>query len=195
MSIIDSVAALEACYPEPAVPSSIAKQVGRLTPHYRALIEASTFVVLATSGPDGLDNSPRGDGPGFVRIIDDETLVMPDRRGDNRLRSLRNILADPRVALLFLIPNVGVTLRVNGRAVISADPELLASFGHRDAPATALIIMVESASFQGARSAIKAGLWNPVTWGNPEHLPSRQEMLDAFSAAQTLEKERVLERA
>ena len=194
MSVIDSIEALEALYPGPAVPASIIKEVDRLTPHYRALIEASPFAVLATSGLNGLDNSPRGDGPGFVRIIDDTTLVMPDRRGNNRLDSLRNILVDPRVALLFLIPNSGTTLRVNGRAVISADPELLASFGTRDAPATALIIMVESAYFQCPRSVLKAGLWNPVTWGNPEHLPSQMDMLEALGRAAT-QAARVLEHA
>ena len=183
MSIIDSIAALEACYPGPKPAASIVKEVSCLTPHYRALIEASPFVVLATCGEEGLDNSPRGDGAGFVRIVDDATLVLPDRRGNNRLDSLRNILFDPRVALLFLIPNSGTTLRVNGRAVISVDPDLLASFGVRDAPATVLIITVESAYFQCPRSVLKAGLWNPVTWGNPEHLPSQMDMLEAFSAA------------
>jgi PPOX class probable FMN-dependent enzyme len=191
MSLIDSVASLEACYPEQADPASIVKEVGRLTPHYRALIEASPFVVLATSGPDGLDASPRGDGPGFVRVVDDTTLVLPDRRGANRLDSLRNILSDPRVALLFPIPNSGTTLRVNGHGVISADPELLAGFGTRDAPATALIVMVESAYFQCPRSVLKSGLWSPVTWGNPEHLPSVTEMLE--SAAAVDDADRVLE--
>jgi PPOX class probable FMN-dependent enzyme len=185
MSVIDSIAALEASYPAPAVPTSIVNEVERLTPHYRALIEASPFVVLATSGPDGLDGSPRGDGPGFVRIVDDETLILPNRRGADRLDSLRNIVSDPRVALLFLIPNSGTTLRVNGRAVISADPELLASFGTRDPPVTALIIMVEIAYFQCPRSVFKAGLWNPVTWGNPDQLPSQMEMLEALYAGRS----------
>ena len=193
MSIIDSVAALEACYPGPKPPAAIVKEVARLTPHYRALIHASPFVVLATCGKDGLDNSPRGDGAGFVRIVDDATLVLPDRRGNNRLDSLRNILFDPRVALLFLIPNSGTTLRVNGRAVISVDADLLASFGARDAPATVLVITVESAYFQCPRSVLKAGLWSPVTWGNPEHLPSQMDMLEAFSRAKT--PERALEAA
>ena len=193
MSTIDSIAALEACYPAPPAPASIVKEVSCLTPHYRALIEASPFVVLATRGPDGLDNSPRGDGPGFVRIVDDATLVLPDRRGNNRLDSLRNILFDPRVALLFLIPNSGTTLRVNGRALISADPELLDSFGVRDAPATALIITIEAAYFQCPRSVLRAGLWNPVAWGNPEHLPSQMEMLEALDGIKRTA--RVLEHA
>src|SRR6266481_2969910 len=97
-------------------------------PHYRAFIEAAPFFALATTGPDGLDCSPRGDAPGFVRIHDEKTLLVPDRRGNNRIDSLRNILSDPRVALLFLIPGCGETIRVNGRAAISTDPGLCASF-------------------------------------------------------------------
>ena len=182
MSVITSVAALEACYPEPAVSVAFVESVDRLTPQYRALIEASPFVVMATSGPDGLDCSPRGGGPGFVRIMDDATLILPDRRGAGRLDSLRNLIFDPCVALLFLIPASGATLRVDGRVVISADAELLASFGPRDAPATALIVTVEAAYFQYPRAVLKSGLWNPVTWGNPEHLPSPMEMLDAIGA-------------
>jgi PPOX class probable FMN-dependent enzyme len=191
MPIIDSLEALEACYAAPAVAASVVKELDHLTPHYRDLIEASPFVVLATCGPDGLDNAPCGGGPGFVRIVDDRTLVLPDRRGADRLDSLRNILFDPRVALLFLIPNAGTTLRVNGRAAISADPELLASFGTRDAPTTALIITVETVYFQSPRSVIKAGLWNPVTWGNPDHLPSQADMLEALSEVKARERELV----
>ena len=101
------------------------KEVDRITPHYRAYIEASPFVALATAGPEGLDCSPRGDRPGFVRVHDEKTLMMPDRRGNNRIDSLRNIVRDPRVALLFLIPGVGNTLRVNGRAQLSVEPALL----------------------------------------------------------------------
>jgi PPOX class probable FMN-dependent enzyme len=182
MSVITSVAALEACYPETAVSAALVEDVDRLTPQYRALIEASPFVVMATSGPDGMDCSPRGGGPGFVRIMDDTTLILPDRRGVDRLDSLRNLIFDPRVALLFLIPASGATLRVDGRALISADPDLLASFGPRDAPATALIVTVEAAYFQYPCAVLKAGLWNPVTWGNPDHLPSPMEMLEALRA-------------
>lgn len=185
MSIIDSIAALEARYPGSSAHDVIVTEVGELIPHYRTLIETSSFVVLATSGPGGLDISTWGDGPGFVRIVDDKTLNMPDRRGDAQLDSLRNILLDPRVALLFLIPNASVALRVDGRAVISADPDLLASFGPRNPPATALIITVQTAYFEFPRSVLKAGLWNPVTWGNPEHLPSRADMLEACNVART----------
>src|SRR3712207_5840903 len=114
MTIIRTVEELEALYRQP-VGASTVKEVDRITPHYRLLIEASPFFVLATSGPEGLDCSPRGDRPGFVRVADERTLMLPDRRCNNRLDSLRNIVRDPRAALLFLIPGSGTTLRANGR--------------------------------------------------------------------------------
>src|SRR5438128_6151905 len=125
--IVTSVEALERIYGEPYGPS-IAKEADRITPQYGAFIEAAPFFALATAGPGGLDCSPRGDAPGFVRIHDEKTLLVPDRRGNNRIDSLRNILQDPRVALLFLIPGCGETIRVNGRAAISTDPELAQGF-------------------------------------------------------------------
>src|SRR3712207_9505259 len=112
MPVIRSVEELEALYGKP-VEASIVKEVDRITPHYRSLIEASPFFVLATAGPEGLDCSPRGDRPGFVRIADERTLMLPDRRGNNRVDSLRNIVRDPRAALLFLIPGSGTTLLAN----------------------------------------------------------------------------------
>src|SRR5690242_1134767 len=131
MSVIETVEQLEAIYGFPNDASTV-KVADRVTPAYRKLIESSPFAALATSGPEGLDCSPRGDLPGFVRIHDEKTLMMPDRRGNNRIDSLRNIVRDPRVALLFLIPGSGTTLRVNGRVELSIDDDLLASsLGHR----------------------------------------------------------------
>src|SRR4030095_12161321 len=127
MTIISTIEQLEAIYGFPNDASTV-KVADRVTPPYRVLIEKSPFVALASCGREGLDCSPRGDLAGFVRIHDDRTLMMPDRRGNNRVDSLRNIVRDPRVALLFLIPGSGTTLRVNGRAFLSVDPELLASF-------------------------------------------------------------------
>src|SRR5260370_33119066 len=127
MSVIATVEQLEAIYGQPNDASTV-KVADRITPTYRVLIEASPFAALATSGPEGLDCSPRGDLPGFVRIHDHKTLMMPDRRGNNRIDSLRNIVRDPRIALLFLIPGSGSTLRVNGRAQVLVHPDLLASF-------------------------------------------------------------------
>src|SRR4029434_7610969 len=119
--------ALVALYGEPYGPSTV-KETDRVPAHYRAFIEAAPFFALATAGADGLDCSPRGDAPGFVRVHDEKTLLVPDRRGNNRIDSLRNIVQDPRVALLFLIPGCGETIRVNGRAAISTDPELAQGF-------------------------------------------------------------------
>src|SRR5712691_12226472 len=127
MTVISTIEQLEAIYGFPNDASTV-KVADRVTPPYRILIEKSPFAALATAGPEGLDCSPRGDLAGFVRIYDDKTLMMPDRRGNNRIDSLRNIVRDPRIALLFLIPGCGNTLRINGRAAISIDRELCASF-------------------------------------------------------------------
>ena len=118
---IPDLETLAALYGEPGE-ASIRKEVDHLHPYYRALIEAAPFAVLATAGPEGLDASPRGDAPGFVVVEDERTLLLPDRRGNNRVDSLRNVIRDPRVALLFLVPGIGETLRVNGRAHLSVAP-------------------------------------------------------------------------
>lgn len=124
---IDTLPRLEALL-GPLSDASVHKELPYVHPAYRAMIAASPFAVLATTGPGGLDASPRGDPAGFVQLLDDKTLLLPERRGNNRADSLRNIVADPRVALLFLIPGVGETLRVNGHARISVAPDLLARF-------------------------------------------------------------------
>src|SRR5438874_7445462 len=113
---ISTMAELEALYNEQPYGPAVAKEIDHVNDTYRQFIEAAPFFALATNGPDGLDCSPRGDPPGFVRILDEHTLLIPDRRGNNRIDTLRNIIADPRVALLFLIPGVGETIRVIGRA-------------------------------------------------------------------------------
>jgi len=182
MSIIATIDELEAIYAAKPVPASTVKEVDRITPHYRALIEASPFVALATSGPEGLDCSPRGDKPGFVRVVDERTLVMPDRRGNNRIDSLRNIVRDPRVALLFLIPGSGTSFRVNGRALLSVDPDLLASLAvDRQAPRTAIVVTVETAYFQCARAIVRSELWNPARHVDPASLPTPGQILAALS--------------
>jgi PPOX class probable FMN-dependent enzyme len=180
--LIRDLAALEALYGQPAAPS-VRKEVGFLTPGYRAMIEASPFLVLATSGPEGLDCSPRGDAPGFVRVADERTLLIPDRRGNNRIDSLRNILRDPRVGLLFLIPGVDETLRVNGRAAISADPALCDSFAvDGKAPCTVLTVAIESVFFQCARALLRGGLWDPASRIARTTLPSTGTLLAEASA-------------
>jgi PPOX class probable FMN-dependent enzyme len=181
MSKITSVAELESLYGVPNEASTV-KEVDWLTPHYRVYIEAAPFVALATSGPEGLDCSPRGDRPGFVRIHDDKTLMLPDRRGNNRIDSLRNIVRDPRVGLLFLIPGVGNTLRVNGRAHLSVDPNLLESFAVEDkAPRSVTVITVDTVYFQCARALVRSELWNSERHVNPRSLPSAGEILAALS--------------
>jgi len=180
-SILTTVAELEAIYGQPGETSTV-KEVARITPHYRAYIEASPYVALATSGPEGLDCSPRGDKPGFVRVHDDRTLMLPDRRGNNRIDSLRNIVRDPRVALLFMIPGVGNTLRVNGRAHLSVEPALLESFAVEDkAPRSVMVMTVEAVYFQCARALVRSELWNPARHVDPRTLPSAGQILAALS--------------
>lgn len=171
-NLIRDEAALLALYGVP-VGASLAKEVDYLHPHYRAMIAAAPFMVLATSGPDGLDVSPRGDAPGFVTVADDKTLLIPDRRGNNRTDSLKNIITDPRVALLFLIPGVGETLRVNGRAEISVDPELLARFpAQGKLPRSVLVVHVETVYFQCPKALVRSDLWNPDKRIDRKSLPS-----------------------
>ena len=161
--LIHDEAALKALYGEPGE-ASIVKEKDHITPEYRALIEASPFAVLATSGPEGLDASPRGDLPHLVTVEDEKTILMPDRRGNNRIDTLRNIVSDPRVALLFLIPGSGTTLRLNGIALVSIDPALIARFTvEGKAPRTVLVIAVESVFFQCAKAIVRSKLWDPAT--------------------------------
>jgi len=162
--------------------ASIQKEQSFIHPHYRAMIEASPFAVLCTAGPGGLDASPRGDAPGFVVVEDEHTLLLPERRGNNRVDSLRNLISDPRMALLFLIPGVGETLRVNGKAHISAAPDLLQRFAvDGKAPKCVLVIRVETAFFQCARAIQRSRLWQATPASG---LPSPGTMLADFSHAQ-----------
>ena len=182
MSIVRSVEQLDAIYGAPNE-ASLVKEVDRVIPAYRALIEASPFAVLATSGPEGRDCSPRGDRPGFVRVQDERTLLVPDRRGNNRIDSLRNIVRDPRTALLFLIPGAGTTLRVNGRAHVSLDPALLASFAVDErAPRSVIVLAVEAVYFQCARAIVRSELWNPARHVDEHALPTPGAILAELSA-------------
>ena len=181
MSVIATIEQLEAIYGFPGEASTV-KVTDRITPSYRTLIEKSPFAALATSGPEGLDCSPRGDVAGFIRIHDERTLMMPDRRGNNRVDSLRNIVRDPRVALLFLIPGSGTTLRVNGRAHLSADPALLASFRlDGKAPRTVVVMTVGEIYFQCARAIVRSDLWNPDKRVDPRTLPTLGQILAEMS--------------
>jgi hypothetical protein len=175
--LITDEATLTALYGESS-PAALTKEIDYLHPHYAAMITASPFVVLATSGPDGLDVSPRGDPAGFVTIEDDRTLLMPDRRGNNRIDSLRNLITDPRIALLFLIPGVGETLRVNGRADISIDPALLERFEMQGKlPRSVIVVHVETVYFQCPKALVRSELWNPAKQIERKSLPSTGTML------------------
>lgn len=181
MTRIETLEQLEALYGTP-LETALVKELDRVTPPYARFIAASPFVSLATCGPEGLDCSPRGDLPGFVRLADEKTLLLPDRRGNNRVDSLRNVLRDPRVALLFLVPGVGNTLRVNGRAHLSVEPELLASFAvAAQAPRCVVVVEVDAVYFQCARALLRSELWNPQKHVDPQSLPSAGEMLAAAS--------------
>jgi len=166
-SIFDSVPA-----------AALKKELTYLHASYRAMIEASPFMVLATVGPGGMDASPRGDPAGFVAVQDEKTLLLPDRRGNNRVDSLRNILADPRVGLLFLIPGVGETLRVNGRATITVDPVLLARFAvDGKAPRCVVKIDVDAVFFQCSRAIVRAQLWAPAPARESVNVPTAGALL------------------
>jgi len=179
---IRSLAELEALYDAP-VPASITKEIDHLTDLHRAYIDASPFFIMATSGPGGLDCSPRGDPPGFVRVADERTLLMADRRGNNRLDSLRNLVVDPRVGLLFLVPGVGVTLRVNGTAEISIDPELRQSFAIGDKLPTAVIVITTTAVYpQCPKALVRSHLWDPSRHRDPSELPSIGDIIEAITA-------------
>jgi uncharacterized protein len=181
MTEITSEAALDSLYDAP-LPTSILKEVDHITDDYKKLIDASPFAILATSGPEGLDCSPRGDPSGFVRVADPKTLMIPDRRGNNRIDSLRNIVRDPRVALLFLIPGIGTTMRINGRAQLTADAELCASFAMDcKNPKCVIVITVERAYTQCQKAIVRSKLWDPAMHVSKSELPSVGEMMERLS--------------
>ncbi|HEY7999936.1 MAG TPA: pyridoxamine 5'-phosphate oxidase family protein [Pseudolabrys sp.] len=163
-------------------PNSIAKEIDHLSDGYRRLIEAAPFLAIATGGPEGFDCSPKGDAPGFVRVLDDKTLAIPDRPGNNRLDGFRNIVRDPRIGLLFLIPGVGETLRVNGRASISIDPELMQSFTvNGKLPRSVLIVLIETVYFHCSKAIVRSRLWDEKTKIDRKSLPSTGTILAELS--------------
>src|SRR4029079_8382910 len=170
--LVTSEAELEAIYGLPSGPAVI-KEIDHISEHYRRFIEVSPFVVLARAGPEGLECTPRGDPAGFVRVVDSRTVMLPDRRGNNRIDSLRNIVRDPRIALLFLIPGVGRTLRINGRASISIDPELCASFTMEGkVPRSVIVVAAESVYTQCPKALVRSRLWDANLHVDESSLPS-----------------------
>lgn len=179
MTIIRSVDDLKAIYGSGSEASNL-KVTPFLTPDYRRMIEAAPFVALATVGPEGADCSPRGDKGGVVRVEDERTILLPDWRGNNRVDSLINIVRDPRVALMFLVPGSTTTMRINGKAVVSIAPELLQSFEMDGKhPRTVIVITVDEVYFQCARALMRSELWNPDNFVDPASLPTPGAMLKA----------------
>ena len=185
MAKIETLDALETIYGVTGN-ASIIKEIGFVHDYYRKLIEAAPFAALATVGPEGLDCSPRGDRKGeLVRIVDPKTLMMPDRRGNNRLDSLKNIIRDPRIALMFLIPGHGNALRVNGRAYLDNDVELCTSFavdGHM--PRTVIVIQIDAIYFQCARAIVRSALWDPKQFIDSNTLPTPGQILEHLSTVE-----------
>jgi len=173
---IDSIDQLQALYGQPA-DMALAKETHTINPLYRRLIESAPFFAIATNSADGLDISPRGDSAGFVRILDERTIAFPDRRGNNRLDTLRNIVETPSVALLFLIPGLELTLRYNGRAHVSTWPKLLESMQvEGKAPVTAIVVELDRLFFQCARALKRSKLWDLSSQLDPKTLPSAGQL-------------------
>jgi PPOX class probable FMN-dependent enzyme len=179
---IDSESALVRLFEAPKE-MSLVKEFDHVDANYAAWIAASPFFVLCTAGDTGLDASPRGDPAGFVEVLDPKTLLIPDRRGNNRIDSLRNLMVDPRVALLFLIPGLGETLRVNGRARVNVDPATLSSFKVRGVePRLVLVVTVEAAYFQCARAVLRSDLWSAERHVARGSLPTPGKILNDATA-------------
>ncbi|MAI44652.1 MAG: pyridoxamine 5'-phosphate oxidase family protein [Hyphomicrobiaceae bacterium TMED74] len=178
---ISSLTELEETY-GPANPASLVKEIGYISDHYRAFIEKSPFVVLATVGPDGVDCSPRGDPPGFAGVLDEHTVAIPDRRGNNRIDNLRNLVVDPRASLLFLIPGIGETIRINGRGYIVTEPELRASFEMQGkVPATVILVKVDTIYFQCPKALVRSKLWQAESQIVRSELPTTGQIISTLS--------------
>ena len=178
---VSTIEELEAIYGEP-LPQSLVKEIDYISDHYQSFIEKSPFMVLASVAEEGLDCSPRGDPAGFVRVVDEKTVMIPDRRGNNRIDTLRNIVRDPRVSLLFLVPGVGETLRINGRAEISVDPELCASFDmNGKTPRSVIIVTADRVYFQCQKALARSRLWDPDAQVERKELPTAGKILQSLS--------------
>lgn len=181
MQRITTLEQLDAMYGAP-VGAAVIKEIDYISDHYKVFIDKAPFVVLATVGPEGLDCSPRGDPAGFVRVRDRKTVLIPDRRGNNRVDALRNLVRDPRISLLFMIPGIGSTLRINGTAEIVVDPELNASFAiNGKLPRCVLVVTADRVYTQCPKALVRSRLWSPDTHVDRSELPSGGEMIAALS--------------
>lgn len=171
---------LSAHYGTPSTPA-VAKVSKRITPEYRAWIEASPFCALASVGPEGIDCSPRGDEGRVVEVVDETTLAMPDRNGNNRIDTLRNIVRDPRVSLMFLIPGSGTVIRVIGKARITADADVRVAYAKDGKePRTVVFVFVDEVYFQCARAVMRSQLWHGGH-ADPASLPTPGDILQAMT--------------
>jgi uncharacterized protein len=187
MEKITTLAELEARYNKP-LDRALWKEIDYINEHYRKFIEHCPFLILATTGENGIDCSPRGDPPGFVRMVDSKHIQIPDRRGNNRLDSLRNIISNPAVGIIFIIPNVGETIRVSGHAEILADEELCKSFAVNGVPASSVIsVAVRKVYYQCQKAIARSRLWDASTYITRDQLPSAGEMTRYFAEARNLE--------
>jgi uncharacterized protein len=174
---MDSISDLRNRYGQPIERARL-KSLRRLDRHCRRFIELSPFVCLGSSGVDGADVTPRGDRPGFVHVLDDTTLALPDWPGNNRLDSLTNIVSNPEIGMLFLIPGVDETLRVNGTAEISADPSLLERWNVTGKhPRSVLVITVKEAFLHCGKALIRSRLWHDDYKIDRAELPSYGQMM------------------
>lgn len=181
LQTITTDAELDALYGAP-VPRSLDKEIDHVSEHYRAYIEASPFVVVATVGPEGMDCSPRGDPAPVVTVADPKTLLLADRRGNGRIDALRNLICDPRISLLFLLPGIDVTMRVNGRAVIVTDAALCARFEiNGKLPKSVVVTTVERVYYQCPKALVRSRLWDPASRVDRAALPTTGQMQQALS--------------
>lgn len=187
MNKITSLNQLEKIYGQP-VERALWKEIDHINDHYQQFIEAAPFLIMATYGEKGIDCSPRGDPAGFVRVKDKNTLLLPDRKGNNRLDSLRNIILNNRIGLIFLVPNIGETIRVSGRAEILIDDELCQSFSVNAKPASSVLsITVEKAYFQCQKAIARSSLWDPAMYIDRNELPTAGQMAKFFSSQKGIE--------
>lgn len=177
MSAITSITELEKIYGQPSTPS-LQKVLPKLSPNYARFIKAAPFVAIATIGPDGLDCSPRGDQGSVVSIANDKTLLLPDWRGNNRIDTLRNIVSDPRISLMFMVPGSDTIMRVNGRAIVTAEKDVCESFEMNGThPRTVIAIDISEVYFQCARAIMRSQIWKTASQSAAINLPSAGEML------------------
>jgi PPOX class probable FMN-dependent enzyme len=178
VEIIEDIAEIREIYGEP-MERSVKKQLPRLEKHSRAFIALSPFLVIASADPEGrVDASPKGDAPGFVRVLDDETLLIPDRLGNNRVDTISNLLEAPGVGLIFFVPGLRETLRVNGRAQITTDPALLEpSAVNGKMPRSGILITAEEVYFHCGKALIRSDLWNPEKMRKLKDFPSLGQII------------------